>query len=149
VFVFVYAVLSFGRPGVALGGHSDYINRSTLRRPYHTTMMMIRPPDRTNAPDDDSDDFNDSNDAVGDEPSAELADWLDDEFPLGDGVAEDSSVVMCPYCGEPNEIALDAGSGGQQEYIEDCQVCCQPWQVIVQYLPDGSADVSVTPADGD
>ncbi len=75
--------------------------------------------------------------------------WLDDEFPLGDGVVEGTSTVACPYCGAANEIALDPGSGGDQEYIEDCQVCCQPWQVIVHYQSDGSADVTVTPADGD
>jgi len=32
-------------------------------------------------------------------------DDLDDEFPLGDGSAETEATVLCPYCGEPNEIA--------------------------------------------
>jgi len=50
---------------------------------------------------------------------------------------------VCPYCGEPNEVALDAGGGATQVYVEDCQVCCRPWQVTVRYLPDGRADVSV------
>lgn len=31
----------------------------------------------------------------------------------------------CPYCGEPAEAVLDL-SGGDQEYIEDCPVCCRP-----------------------
>lgn len=31
----------------------------------------------------------------------------------------------CPYCGEPAEAVLDL-SGGAQEYIEDCPVCCRP-----------------------
>ncbi len=75
--------------------------------------------------------------------------WLDEEFPLGDGVADDTSEVYCPYCGEPNEIGLDPGSGAHQVYIEDCQVCCQPWQLVVHYLPDGSAHVTVTAADGE
>ena len=68
---------------------------------------------------------------------------LDAAFPLGDGVADRSTEVWCPYCGEPNEIAVDPGSGERQSYVEDCQVCCQPWQVVVQYGPDGHADVSV------
>lgn len=68
---------------------------------------------------------------------------LDAAFPLGDGVADRSTDVWCPYCGEPNEIAVDPGSGERQAYVEDCQVCCQPWQVIVHYGPDGHADVSV------
>jgi hypothetical protein len=72
-------------------------------------------------------------------------DELDEEFPLGDGTAETSATVCCPYCGEINEIGLDPGSGSEQEYVEDCQVCCRAWQVNVHYLPDGSAEVSVQP----
>ena len=70
-------------------------------------------------------------------------DDLDEEFPLGDGTAETDATVRCPYCGEINEIALDPGSGTEQEYVEDCQVCCRPWQVRVHYLGDGTAEVSV------
>ena len=33
--------------------------------------------------------------------------------------------IDCPYCGEPNLLAIDA-SAGAQRYIEDCQVCCRP-----------------------
>jgi cysteine-rich CPXCG protein len=72
-------------------------------------------------------------------------DELDEEFPLGDGTAETSATVSCPYCGEINEIGLDPGSGNEQEYVEDCQVCCRAWTVRVVYLPDGSATVSVEP----
>ncbi len=70
-------------------------------------------------------------------------DSLDEEFPLGDGTVETGATVQCPYCGEVNEIALDPGSGNDQEYVEDCQVCCRPWRVTVRYLPDGTADVSI------
>jgi hypothetical protein len=31
----------------------------------------------------------------------------------------------CPYCGEPITMLLDPGSG-LQEYVEDCEVCCNP-----------------------
>lgn len=72
---------------------------------------------------------------------------LEDEFPMGDGVADVSTVVYCPYCGEPVEIALDPGSGSRQQYVEDCQVCCQPWRVSVYYDADGHASVQVTPED--
>jgi hypothetical protein len=68
---------------------------------------------------------------------------LDEEFPLGDGTAETDASVRCPYCGEINEIALDPGSGSRQEYVEDCQVCCRPWRVVVSYLQDGNANVSI------
>ena len=38
------------------------------------------------------------------------SDELDDEFPLGDGTADTVAHVVCPYCGEENEIAVDPGS---------------------------------------
>ncbi|MEO5572994.1 MAG: CPXCG motif-containing cysteine-rich protein [Gammaproteobacteria bacterium] len=33
--------------------------------------------------------------------------------------------VDCPYCGEMFETFIDT-SAGDQEYIEDCYVCCRP-----------------------
>jgi hypothetical protein len=72
---------------------------------------------------------------------------LDGDFPLGDGAADLSGVVTCPYCGEQSEIALDPGSGAHQAYVEDCPVCCQPWNVRVEYSDDGSARVEVTALD--
>ncbi len=74
----------------------------------------------------------------------------DDEsgFPLGDGTAETEALVYCPHCGEPNEVSLDPGSGGTQEYIEDCQVCCRPWLMYVKYARDGSAIVEIYAEDG-
>jgi hypothetical protein len=74
-------------------------------------------------------------------------DDLDAEFPLGDGTAETSAEVCCPYCGEISEIALDPGSGADQEYVEDCPVCCRPWRVRVRYRGTGAAQVSVDPED--
>jgi hypothetical protein len=74
-------------------------------------------------------------------------DPLEADFPLGDGTAETECSVFCPYCGEEVEISLDPGSGSDQQYVEDCQVCCQPWQVSVSYQEDGSAEVSVQPLD--
>ncbi len=32
----------------------------------------------------------------------------------------------CPYCGEPIELVVDLSMGHQQQYIEDCFVCCRP-----------------------
>ena len=33
--------------------------------------------------------------------------------------------IFCPYCGERIEVLLDP-SVANQNYIEDCQVCCRP-----------------------
>ncbi len=35
----------------------------------------------------------------------------------------------CPYCLEKISMILDISVEGQQLYIEDCEVCCQPIQV--------------------
>jgi hypothetical protein len=74
-------------------------------------------------------------------------DFLDAEFPLGDGTAETAATVYCPYCNETVEISLDPSGGASQEYVEDCDVCCQPWTVNVQYKEDGTAAVTVNPLD--
>jgi hypothetical protein len=72
---------------------------------------------------------------------------LEEAFPLGDGTADTEATVLCPYCGELVTIGLDPGSGATQEYVEDCQVCCQPWLVHVQYHPDGAAEVVLSAMD--
>ena len=74
-------------------------------------------------------------------------DPLDEEFPLGDGTADTSAEVTCPYCGETVEITLDPGGGSEQEYVEDCQVCCRPWSLTVTFDEAGAAEVSVEASD--
>jgi hypothetical protein len=56
--------------------------------------------------------------------------------------------VSCPYCGEANAIVIDESAGASQQYVEDCQVCCQPWQVIVTVGADGEFEVEVRTAGG-
>jgi hypothetical protein len=75
-------------------------------------------------------------------------DPLDHDFPLGDGTADTDARVVCPYCASENVVFLDPGSGARQEYVEDCQVCCRPWRVRVEYAGDGSASVDLGTADG-
>lgn len=41
---------------------------------------------------------------------------------------------QCPYCGEPVEAVLDL-SGGDQQYVEDCPVCCRP--ILFDLCSDG------------
>jgi transcription elongation factor Elf1 len=36
--------------------------------------------------------------------------------------------IRCPYCAEMLQIQVDL-SAGDQSYVEDCQVCCQPIQL--------------------
>ncbi|MBK6489735.1 MAG: CPXCG motif-containing cysteine-rich protein [Gemmatimonadetes bacterium] len=70
-----------------------------------------------------------------------------DDFDTGDGTADTDNCVRCPHCGEENVIFLDPGSGASQQYVEDCQVCCRPWRVVVSYDADGHANVDVTQLD--
>jgi len=41
---------------------------------------------------------------------------------------------QCPYCGERVEALLDL-SAGDQEYVEDCPVCCCP--IVFDLRSDG------------
>jgi hypothetical protein len=51
----------------------------------------------------------------------------------------DTHLVGCPYCGESIELTVDTQEANQ-EYIEDCHVCCQP---IVIKLLQNTFDQSV------
>lgn len=48
--------------------------------------------------------------------------------------------VTCPYCGEEVELLVEPADG-PQEYVEDCAVCCRPWQVQVTTAADGTVEV--------
>lgn len=39
--------------------------------------------------------------------------------------------LTCPYCGEQISIIIDV-SVPQQQYIEDCEVCCNPIQITYE-----------------
>lgn len=51
--------------------------------------------------------------------------------------------ISCPCCGEPLEILVDA-SAGDQNYIEDCQVCCRPITLGIRIDADGEPQVSAS-----
>jgi hypothetical protein len=55
--------------------------------------------------------------------------------------------LACPYCGEPVDVAIDEGGGPQQSYVEDCPVCCRPWQVEISYDEDDGWSASLRTAD--
>ncbi len=54
----------------------------------------------------------------------------------------ESAHIDCPYCGQPLEITIDA-SVRQQDYIEDCQVCCKPIQFRIRVGADGHSSIDV------
>ena len=57
----------------------------------------------------------------------------------------DTQVVTCPYCGEEIEIYVEPDVGGS--YVQDCEVCCNPWLVRV-HREDDELYVEVARADG-
>jgi hypothetical protein len=65
-----------------------------------------------------------------------------------DGAPMMDAMVYCPYCAEAVEIALDPGGGARQRYVQDCEVCCQPWLLDVSWTADGAAWVDVQCDDG-
>ena len=74
---------------------------------------------------------------------------MDEEpFPLGDGVADLTGWVACPYCGEEVELAIDPGGGATQQYVEDCEVCCRPMNLTVTWDSEGAAHVDAGSDEG-
>ena len=49
--------------------------------------------------------------------------------------------ISCPYCGESIELIID-DSVEQQQYIEDCSVCCRPIEVSITVSAAGEIDVT-------
>jgi hypothetical protein len=57
----------------------------------------------------------------------------------------DAFMVTCPYCGEEGEIQVEEDVRGS--FVQDCEVCCNPWLVRVTRAADVT-DVTVGRADG-
>ena len=49
---------------------------------------------------------------------------------------ESVKVIRCAWCEAPNQIFIDVSAGLEQEYEEDCQVCCRPLTIRVHIDPD-------------
>lgn len=55
--------------------------------------------------------------------------------------AEIDGRYACPSCGEEIVVPVDASAGEEQEYVEDCPVCCAPVQLLVRVEDDGEVTV--------
>ncbi|MDF1839018.1 MAG: CPXCG motif-containing cysteine-rich protein [Planctomycetota bacterium] len=65
----------------------------------------------------------------------------DDLNPDGEQEPEDSSYV-CDSCGEDIVIPIDISGGRDQEYVEDCPVCCRANVIRVTLEEHGEISVS-------
>ncbi|WP_437187241.1 CPXCG motif-containing cysteine-rich protein [Planctomicrobium sp. SH668] len=52
---------------------------------------------------------------------------------------KDETEYICPSCGEEIIIPIDVSQGDQQEFVEDCPVCCCP--VIIRIEIDEQGNV--------
>jgi hypothetical protein len=54
-------------------------------------------------------------------------------------------MVTCPFCGEQVEIYVEPDVHGS--FVQDCEVCCNPWRILVSGRDDDRV-VHLTRADG-
>ena len=47
----------------------------------------------------------------------------------------------CPSCGEEIVVPVDPSGGDEQEYVEDCPVCCSPVLLQVHIEEDGEVSI--------
>jgi len=67
----------------------------------------------------------------------------DRKEPLSAGQVE--CRYVCNSCGEEIVVPLDLSAGSNQEYVEDCPVCCRPNVVHVEIDDDGEVHVWAEP----
>ena len=54
---------------------------------------------------------------------------------------QDEASYTCGACGEEIVVPLDITQGNEQEYVEDCPVCCQANVIHVEFDADGEPTV--------
>jgi hypothetical protein len=54
---------------------------------------------------------------------------------------EAEAAYICDACGEEIVIPIDTTAGAEQEYVEDCPVCCRPNIIHVELSEDGETRV--------
>jgi hypothetical protein len=56
-------------------------------------------------------------------------------LPVGrSGVMEIPFSVCCPFCGQSFELLVDSAIP-QQSFVTDCEICCRPFEVVVECEP--------------
>jgi DNA-directed RNA polymerase subunit RPC12/RpoP len=55
----------------------------------------------------------------------------------------DEASYTCTSCGEEIVLPIDLSAGSEQEYVEDCPVCCHPNLIHVEVHSKGDVKVWV------
>jgi transcription elongation factor Elf1 len=56
--------------------------------------------------------------------------------------ADVEATYVCDTCGEEIVVSVDVSGGRQQDYVEDCPVCCNPMVLHVEIDPDGDVRIA-------
>jgi hypothetical protein len=54
----------------------------------------------------------------------------------------------CPYCGEINCAEVFISEGRNQNFVNDCEVCCRPIELKVNFDREGNPDIEIKNDDG-
>ncbi len=54
---------------------------------------------------------------------------------------QDEISYICDSCGEEIVIQVDMSAGSEQQYVEDCPVCCRPNVVHIELDDDGEVRI--------
>lgn len=54
------------------------------------------------------------------------------------------ATYICAVCGEEIETVVDESQGLEEEYIEDCSVCCRPNVLHVHFGEDDEITIEAT-----
>jgi hypothetical protein len=55
---------------------------------------------------------------------------------------QNTAEFCCACCGEVNLTFVDLSAGGQQSYVEDCQVCCRP-NVLCIHIDEATLEIEI------
>jgi hypothetical protein len=73
-------------------------------------------------------------------PRSTLAFDFEPRHPYGSAM-DDVVEIECPYCGETIAVYIDPEMRGHM--VQDCDVCCRPWEVLVERQDDGAPQITV------
>ncbi|MEW6156276.1 MAG: CPXCG motif-containing cysteine-rich protein [Verrucomicrobiota bacterium] len=60
------------------------------------------------------------------------------------GDMEVSENICCPFCGQSFDLVIDT-SIPNQRWTTDCEICCRPFEVVVDCAPGEILSLDVRP----
>ena len=54
---------------------------------------------------------------------------------------ESEASYVCDGCGEEIVVPIDPSAGDEQEYVEDCPVCCRPNLLRIRLVPGHGVEI--------